>query len=425
MKKLLLLAALALSACPAPMPTSDGGTEHEHEGEVTRGRLLVADGTAGKLTVIDLDDGTTPGTFTLQAPATVYGETDDTLGFGYLVQRTKNVTQLVNSGVGFQEHDGHFHLGKEAPTLLSSSISGQAPTHLTLHDGWLSIFNDGDGTVDSLPTSQLAIGMVAPRRHQTGLAHHGIALVAQDTLLASVPDPVEPPAGGTRLPVGMNARGVDSLGTVAGEFTGCPLLHGEAANDTNVLFGCSDGVLALTWNGTAWTSKKIANPAGVPATTRVGTLVSSHDLSTFVGNFGSEAIVIIDPAAGTMTPVTLPTAAFSFKLFHDEHLLVLTLDGKLHKLDPATGASQGEPVQVIPAYAMAPTGHDAVRPGLAIGADCAYVSDPRNGKVVEVAIEHWEVERTFDVAGAPASLGVISASPDFGEHHDHEHEHEG
>ncbi|PZR15047.1 MAG: hypothetical protein DI536_09740 [Archangium gephyra] len=426
MKKLLLMAALAFCACPAPMNTPDGGadagTGPQDEAEVTRGRLLVADGTAAKLTVIDLDDGSKPGTFTLQGPAAVYSDAEDTLGFGYLVQRANNVTQLVTSGVGFEDHDGHFHIGKQAPTLLSSSIAGATPTHFVLHDGWATIFNDGDGTADFFQTSQLAIGMVAPTRHSTGFAHHGVALVSNGRLLASTPDPVDPAPGASRLPIGVSSRLANDPTMLEGEFNECPRLHGEGSNDTRVAFGCSDGVLVLTWNGSKFESRKIANPAGIPATTRVGTVLGAHDLNVFVGNFGSDALSIIDPAAGTITPVPLPTTYFGFKLFHGEHVIVLTLDGKLHKLDPKTGASQGTPVEVIPAYAMAPTGHDAVRPALALGVDRAYVSDPRSGKVVEVDIEHWEVERTFEVGGAPASMGVVSASPDFGEHHEHEHE---
>lgn len=418
MKKLLLTAALTFSACPPAMMTPEPGDE----AEVTRGRLLVADGATAKLTVIDLDDGSTPGTFTLQGPAAVYTVAEDTLGFGFLVQRANDVTQLVTSGVGFEEHDGHFHIGKQAPALLSSTITGQTPTHFVQHDGWATIFNDGDGTADFLQTSQLAIGMVQPRRFATGLAHHGVALVSNGRLLASTPDPVEPAPGSARLPIGVSARLASDTARLEGEFADCPRLHGEGTNDTRVAFGCSDGVLVLTWNGTAFTSRKLPNPAGVPATTRVGTVLGAHGLEVFVGNFGADALSIIDPAAGTLTPVALPTTAFGFKLFHDEHVIVLTLDGKLHKLDPATGAAQATPLDVIPAYASAPTGHDAVRPALALGVDRAYVSDPRSGKVVEVDVEHWEVERTFDVGGAPASLGVVSASPDFGEHHEHEHE---
>ncbi len=416
MKKTLLLAALAFSACPPAMP------EPGDEAEVTRGRLLVADGVDGKLTVIDLDDGTTPGTFTLEGPASAYGDAEDPLGFGFLVQRTKNVTQLVSSGIGFEEHDGHFHIGKTAPTLLSARITGATPTHFVQHDGWATIFNDGDGSADFLQTSALAIGMVQPRRHSTGLAHHGVALVAQGQLLASTPDPVDPPAGSSRLPIGVSARLTSELSTRTGEFNDCPRLHGEGSSDTRVAFGCSDGVLVLEWSGAAFTPRKIANPAGTAASTRVGTVLGAHGLEVFVGNFGAEALSIIDPVAGTLTPVPLPVAALGFKLFHAEHVIVLTLDGKLRKLDPKTGASQGEPVDVIAPYAMAPSGEGAVRPSLTLGVDRAYVSDPRSGQVIEVDLEHWEVERTFEVGGAPGSLSVISASPDFAAHHEHEHE---
>lgn len=399
-------------------PDGNGCVERDDpdEGEVTRGRLVVADGTAAQVSVVDLDDGTAAGAFALEGPAAVYTDAADPLGLGFLVQRANNTTQLLSSGVAFEEHDGHFHIGKQAPALLAARIAGQTPTHFVKHDGWVTIFNDGDGTADYLPASQLALGTVQPRRHATGFPHHGVALVAHGRLLSSLPDPVEPAPGASRLPIGVSSRLATTPATAEAEVTGCPRLHGEGANATRVAFGCSDGVLVLTWTGSAFTSTKIPNPPDTGASTRVGTVLGAHDLDVFVGNFGADALSLIDPAAGTITPVPLPAATFGFKLFDDAHVIVLTIDGALHKLDPRTGAAQAAALSAIPAYPVPPSGHDAVRPGLALGADRAYVSDPRRGVVVEVDLAQWRVERTFTVGGAPSSLGVVSASADFAAH---------
>jgi hypothetical protein len=410
---------------PDARPDSGGGG---HSGDVTRGRLVVADGRMPAVQVWDLDTRMRVGEFTVSAPATPYANTTGVEGVVYLTQRANNRTDVLVSGVEFSAHDDHFHVSKRAPTHLAArSITSMMPTHFTAHHGWSAIFNDGDGSVTFLSDASMLTMSLMVRTFTTGVAHHGVAVIAFNHLVASVPDPVDPPMGSTRLPVGVSWRDRQMTATEAGRDSSCPRLHGEATNRDSIAFGCADGVLVLRWNSATmrFTPQKIANPMGTASTIRVGTLEAHESLPVYIGNWSREpALVIVDPAgnggAGSITPFTLPTTQLTFKLDSEgAKLLVLTVDGRLHRLNPRTGASDGTPIQVIPAYAMAPSGEGAVRPALAITGDRAYVSDPRDGTVQAVDLERWAMDAPLMVGGAPSGMAVVSLSPDFHAAHMH------
>lgn len=431
------LAGLALlaTACgnpvtmPDPKPTEDGA-------EYTLGRLVVADATSGKVTVLDLDDRSTPGTLTFDNVASVYSPAVNVGGFVFATQRAQNKTQVLESGIEFEEHGDHFHLKKKAPSLKPTSISAALPTHYTHLNGWTSLFNDGDGTVDFISDTQLARGELTPRRVSTGTAHHGVALIHGERLVAtlSVPNVTTLADGGTstsQLADGATDRTLAAPDTVIDTFAGCTSLHGEFSTTTHVAFGCANGALLMKWNASTKKFERtlVPNPAG--RMERVGTVEGHEKLPVFIGNFDrtpANGMAIIDPRSNTITPMDLPTRRFSFKVDEKgEHILVLTMDGNLHrfKLNAAGTAlvADGMPLKVIPEYAMWPA--TGARPALVAGWNRAYVSDPRDGTVKEVHLEEWKVEHTFTVGGTPASMALTSMSPDWDhEGHDHDHENE-
>ncbi len=422
------VADAAAAEASAPDAAAEGGVSHE--GEVTRGRLVVADGRAATVQVWDLDTRTRVGMFSVTGPASAYGEREGTDGVGYLVQRAQNRTDVLSSGIVFHLHDTHYHLVKSAPTVLANrALTTMMPTHLSSHDGWSALFNDGDGTVTFMNDAQMLTGSPMLRTFSTGVAHHGAAMVAYGHLLSTIPDPMEPAMGATRLPVGLSWRDRANTMMEAGRAVGCPALHGNALGRNSAAAGCADGVLVLRWDSAMlrFTSQKIANPMDAPPSTRVGTLVGHHSLPVFIGNWGSQpAITIVDPAAnggaGSITPVLLPARPLGFALDSEgEKLFVLTLDGRLHRLNPTTGAADGAPLMAIPAYEMIPSGEGAVRPSIAVTGDRLYVNDPRDGTVREVDLEAWALGMPLMVGGAPASIRVLSMSPDFHAHEGHMH----
>ncbi|MCU0695893.1 MAG: hypothetical protein MUC96_05135 [Myxococcaceae bacterium] len=430
----LLGAALFASACGTQMTTPDPKAKGD-EAEYTLGRLVVADGTTGKVSVVDLDDRSTPGTLMLDNPGLVYANPTNVGGFVFATQRTQNQTQVLESGIEFEEHGDHYHLKKKAPSLKPAPIAGALPTHFTYNQGWTSLFNDGDGTVDFISDQQLARGEFTPRRATTGTAHHGVAIVHGERLVAtmSMPDVQTLPDGGTstrQLAAGATDRALATPDTVIDTFANCTSLHGEFSTSTHVAFGCANGALVMKWNaGTKkFEGSVIPNPAG--RMERVGTVEGHEKLPVFIGNFDrapANGMAIIDPRNNTITPMPLPTRRFAFRVDEaGEHVLVLTMDGNLHKFKLNAGATaleaDGMPLKVMPEYAMWPA--TGARPAMTMGWGRVYVSDPRDGTVKEIKIEEWKVEHTFNVGGTPASLTLTSMSPDWASKKDHDHDHD-
>jgi hypothetical protein len=426
--RLILLFPLVV-ACGAPTSPAVSDDQPEY----SLGRLVVADAMTGTLTVVDLDDRSMPGTLSLDNASAVYASNTSSGGFVYATQRMQNQTNILESGTEFEAHEDHYHIKKKAPKLLPKPITGALPTHFTFNQGWVSLFNDGDGTVDFLSETQLARGEVNPTRASTGTAHHGVAIVHGERLIAtmSMPDTQMLADGGTtirELAAGATDRALARPDTVKDTFGGCSSLHGEYTTGDKVAFGCANGALVLTWNTAAakFDSALIPNPAG--RTERIGTVEGHEKMPVFVGNFDrapANGLAIIDPRTNTITPMNLPTRRFAFRVDErGEHILVLTMDGNLHKFKLNAGATameaEGMPLKVMPEFAVWPA--TPPRPAMTIGWDRVYVSDPRDGTVKEISVKEWKLEHTFTIGGAPASISLTSMSPDWAsKNDDHSH----
>jgi ABC-type Zn uptake system ZnuABC Zn-binding protein ZnuA len=219
-------------------------------------------------------------------------------------------------------------------------------------------------------------------------------------------------------------------GDILQSFPECPGLHGEAAFDHDaVAFGCSDGILIVERDGEAFTSRKIANPTANPDL-RTGTLYYMEGAQFLLGNYGRNALVRIDPAAGT-SEVILDAGQriWSFQ-YHGEDpskAVALTIDGNLHVIDIATGEIEGT-VQVVDPFLPPASGRSAARPFFITNGHMAYVSEPLPGDVRAVDLETMTVTDTrIFVGGKPfhmAVFGVTAASELEGGHdHDHDHDH--
>lgn len=406
--------------------TPDAGTDAGTDagpadlGEVTRGRLLIADHAAASAIVLDLDDEAPAAiaTFELTEPARAYG--DALSRYGYLIQRSANQVAIVESGVILESHIDHYHIRKEAPERLDLTLEDEAPTHWTFHDGWVSVFYDGTGNVDVLQERSISAGMPVVRPLITGPAHHGVAVAAHGHVMATIG------TEGEALPTQVGVWPITEMDgepeVVAGP---CPGLHGETAAGEFVLYGCSDQVFGLELHGDHFDAISIPNPEGTIDGTRVGTLASfeaEDGTAHFVGNWGSEGLAWIDPEARVLTPVATPAQVVSFKFdLTGEYVVAFTADGMLHRFSASDGAPAGGPIELSDPISL-DGGHGAARPSLTPGAGAVYVALPADGVVVEIEIEEWSEHRRFEVGGAPYSMAVLTSSPDWESAHEHDHE---
>jgi hypothetical protein len=397
----------------------DAGSEPE-VGDFTLGRLLVADGAEPRVHVIDLDTRTRVGTLTVDGVARVYG--DKVSPLGYAVQTAAGRVQVLQTGTVFESHGDHYHVEKVAPSLLPGGMTGSTPIHFVHHDGFVGVFFDGSGELQYVQERTILAGAPSVQTVASGQPHHGVGLVAFGHILLTHPELVPMSDPPRYRPVGVTVRRFATPDRVEETITGCTSLHGEAAAGDFVAFGCAEGVLVVERHGGHLDHAMIPNPTGTPAGTRVGTVIASDELPIMIGNFGRGGLLRIDPGTRTLTPHLLPVDHLSFRFdMHGERLLVLTVDGKLHALDPMTFMPRGEPLDVIAPFTVEP-GHSQIRPALEAGTEHAFVSDPRTGSVHVVHLEDWALEDSLTVGGMPGTLVLVAVSPDW-KTADHMHMH--
>jgi streptogramin lyase len=148
----------------------------------------------------------------------------------------------------------------------------------------------------------------------------------------------------------------------------------------------------------AATAHHLAYPQAGPSGARATALVADGATATLVGAFG-QGLVRIDPVARTTTAIALPAAPLAMGFAEAGALLVvLTADGVLHALDPATGEVQRS-VAVVEAGVA-----EGARPSLAVLGAHVYVTDPAHDAVVEVHVDAFEVERRLALPFTPGGL---------------------
>jgi outer membrane protein assembly factor BamB len=364
----------------------DDGHGHGHGG-LEGVRLLVASLDGPELIVLDAEDGDVLGRFTVPSLGRVYQLPNPQLAG--VVHRDANRVSFVHSGLTAIDHGDHADLLEGSPYVLQTVNLGPQPTHFVARGHDIAVFLDGDGTMAWLDARLLGISLDFVEVPGLGADHGALAVV--DGYLV----------GG-----GLNeaaVRVVDRNGAQLATFGGCPGLHGQAVRENVVAFGCSDGALLIaSVGGGVFTSHKVANPAGSPENARVGSLAGHDGSPVLVGNFG-QGIALIDPTARSLTPVALPAAPAGMRFAEGgETLLVLTLDGFLHALEPATGMVLGS-VEVLEPWAQG-----APRPSFTHFGDHAFVVDPAHGAVWQVGLDHLEVETRYDLPFAPGSAAVLA-----------------
>jgi hypothetical protein len=246
-----------------------------------------------------------------------------------------------------------------------------------------TVHNDDDGSLTIFDERGLEETLAAKTLKGAGTGHNN-AVVLQDLVLLSLA------SEGTVTVYGL------ADGAPRARFEGCPRTHGWTAPDpTFAAVGCLDGVMLFDKVGDTIQARKIAMPDGSPENARVSTIVSHRDNPILVGNFGA-GLALVRHDATVLQPIPLPSAPVRFVYDRTgSRVAVLTLDGAVHALDPATGNLLWSADAVTP---VDPSGA-APRPSLTVGEGIAYVSDPARGTIVRIDLE------TGAASGAPIQVG--------------------
>lgn len=366
-------------------------SEHDHE-HAAGTRLLVSDAEANVVKVLDLATGEALASFsTPGAGGSVYASPSGQ--YGLVIHRDENRVSVVHSGLSLEDHGDHADLVQGAPHVLHTLNVGREPTHYWAHGDEIVIFNDADGTVALLNERSFGLSLEYTSV-TTAQPDHGAAVVLGDTVLAGYYELGRVDA--------YNREG-ELLETIEG----CPGLHGEATLGDVAAFGCEDGALLVHVHDGDVSATKLDNPDGTADEVRVGTLTAHDAAAVLVGNFG-DGLAWIDPDAETMNVIDTGATPLRFAFDHEgEHLLALTEDGMLHRLEADTGEVHGS-VRVMQAVDTSGGHGSYVTPGLAVAEGAVYISVPTEGQVAEVHLDDLTVARRLEVSGTPSGVAVMA-----------------
>jgi DNA-binding beta-propeller fold protein YncE len=390
MKLCLAAAAMALAISSA------------HGAEKATFRALVADHANGKLTLIELPTGKAIGHYGVEGPARLKPNASGRMI--YVTQGQQGRINVFDSGISTVSHGDHFDVEVKAPRLLDAAFTGGKPSHVNYGFGSTAFFFDETGTGQIVDENTIPGGKLKISTIKTASPHHGLAAPLRGHFAMSVPHPTE--AKGA--PVGIEV--VKRNGTSVTRSTDCPRLHGEARLDSVSAFGCADGVLFLTDEKGKFSFQKAVYPDSIPKERMVRNLLGSQSFRSFLGDFGADGMVVIDPVTRGFTFVQLPSRRMSFG--RDPLLgalgFVMTEEGQLRRINALTGKLE-QSLQVTEPYSME-GGFQVARPRISASGGMVVVTDPAKGRIHIIDGEAMKLLKTVDVSGAPFDVAVVGAA---------------
>lgn len=395
--------ACSLAACGG-----EGAHEEVDEAEITRGRLAVGN-EDGTITLIDLDEGAVAGSLPVPGVRGLYA--NPTGRYAYALRPEADAVTIFESGIELVSHGDHAHVEKGAPSVLDRTFfHGPSPASIALAEDWVTVFYEGDGSARFLRERAISAGSQEPRVVETGSAHEGFAITARGAILTTVAEG-EPASVATAIA----AHWARDPGTRVGDLVPCAGARAGALLGEALVFPCDDGLLVATVAPGAEdiTFVKKEYSAGVFARVSEALVANgSYALGSFAEEGATERLRN-EAEQGELVSIALDgdVLAHAFDR-HGAQIVALLANGSLVRIDSASLEVLSR-TAVIPAFDVSSS---TVRPALAIGAEEAYVSDPRSGRIFEVALSTGDLGREFEVAGSPSSLIVFGISPDYDAH---------
>ncbi|MBD0415140.1 zinc metallochaperone AztD [Oryzicola mucosus] len=416
MRRLTLGAsALAIAA------TLGGGVAFADEDDVTAWRLFVSDHAEPVVKVIDALDGDLLDTFKVEGPATLHRTSSGAAVFA--VQGGAGEVNAIKSGIAFHDHGDHGDIDIDDAELLHVPIDGSKPAHFVEVQGNIAQWFDGEDEVRVFTEKAVLEDKLDVRTANVGAPHHGVAVPYQNHVVVSIPNPED----ASKRPIG--ARVVDFEGNTVGEDVACPGLHGSAGSGSLYALACDTGLLLIKQEGGAPTIEHLPYASSLPEGSS-STLIGGKGLQYFIGNYGADRIVIVDPSEGEngFQLVQLPTRRVHFTVdpIRSRFAYVITEDGQLHKVDVLDGKI-AQSLKVTDPYSM--DGHwSDPRPRVAVAGENVIVTDPLNAKLHLVNAETFAEAGEIAVEGKPFNIVAVGGSgkvhdDDGEEAHAHSHEH--
>ncbi|MCF6098724.1 zinc metallochaperone AztD [Mesorhizobium muleiense] len=374
-------------------------TSAAHAEEVTAWRLFISDHADPKVTVVDAIDGEKLDTFEIKGPASLHrSESGRTV---FAVQGSAGVVAGIASGISFEDHGEHGDIDVEAPKLAGVEITGKKPSHFVEHDGDFAVFFDGEGVARIISEKSVLEGKPDFRQVKTDAPQHGVAVAYGSHVLLSEPNREKP----DELPVGISVA--DKAGAPIDGVHACPDLHGEASSGNILAFACATGLLVVSHGDGSPAIRHLPYADSLPDG-KTTTLIGGRGLQYFLGNYGADKVVLIDPTieSDAFRLINLPTRSVHFAIdpVRAKFAYVFTEDGQLHQLDVVKGEIANS-LKLTDPYSM--DGHwSDPRPRVAVAGDKIVVTDPLQG-VLHV-VDATSFEKTGDIAVEGKPFNIVS-----------------
>ena len=407
----------------------DHAMEGEEGGEI-HGRLLIADGSEPRISILDLETGHVHlhELEVAAASATLYSSPSGR--FVYALSRgpedNDDRVQIFDGGVYMEAHGDHFDLVEDDVSELTLGTTDERPVHVSVHAGQIAIFHDATGRAAVFDEHGLEEegNAYQPVWFESGPQHGALVPLDEEYAVVTTNNPGYPETATSSLPLGAEVRTMDGDVVYDASNRACPGLHGEAANHHGVMFGCTGGVLFIEGHDGHFEHVFIPNDASMNEAARIGSLWAHEEGELFFGsasyrnedgarvNGGLWAIDAEGESMSLVLPATpekrVLRAAFDA---HGERAFFLTYDGTLNAVD----VESGELVETI--ELLEPFDGDTSPLFTTVG-DLLYLTDRVNGRVIEFNLDHGHQEREWSVGGEPRSIAFAGISG--GEAHEEE-----
>lgn len=321
--------------------------------------------------------------------------------------------RVYDAGIEAQRHGDHAHYREFTPGLTGVTYAAPHARHVVVHAGLTTLFADGSGAIQIVPSAKIADPSATIRHAKTEAPHHGVALELSDGSLVAT-HATKDARSTVRLTKGER---------VLAQTTDCPGVHGEAvaaptARGDVVTFGCENGPVVLRDGAFHRVPVK-------DAYARSGNLAGSQGSPIILGDYKVEKktdenaepehptrVALIDTRRDRLDLVDLGSTYWFRSLARGPkgEGVVLTSDGALKIVDPVRKSVTAS----IPAIAPWTEKKDWQQPGpvVKVAGTNAYVTDAEQRKLVVVDLTKAAVTKRIDLPHTPVEMAVVTGSPE-------------
>ncbi|PZX09927.1 zinc transport system substrate-binding protein [Palleronia aestuarii] len=383
-----------------------GTAASAQDDSATLWRLFVANHDNGRITALDLDAPDNRWTFDVGGASRLYPTASGEAVLA--VQSDDDRVAFLRSGIALESHGDHADIEISDPARIDGELTGPRPFHVVTHQGTSAINFDRGGYALFLTEDEILAGDFDGDRFEQARAHHGFSVPHRGVVVSSVASDEE--TEGDALPGRVGLQLFDADGTPASDMQTCTGLHGEAFSGNVMLAGCEEGTAMVSQDGDALSLGFLPYPDDFPENA-TGTLLGGSAIQIFVGDYGDNDLVVIDPETEPyFSRVEFPFRHVDFVLdpAKPQYAYVLTEDGTLHRLN-ILSLEQTSQASVTAPYSMDGHWRDP-RPRLAVAGDALVLTDPNEGLVRVIDSESLEQLRTIEVEGTPYNVLAIGGS---------------